>query len=484
MQDRYSFDHTGGRFLSSREAHPLVNQLNKFLYSPVYMVLVAGLTLLSNVFACEIIAYPLIIAIGIYTILFCRDMLPTMPLFACGYITPSVANNPGRNSGSIFYPANGGWLIIGLLLLVCVALIVRFSLDKSLRTKLFKDKRTLWPGFALLGISFFLSGIGSQHYTEVFSRNLAFALLQIISMSALYWFFSGAVYWEKAPKNYFSWIGLMLGVVITCELANIYLTGNVIQDGMIRREAIFTGWGTYNNIGGLLVTFLPFPYYFASQSKKHAWMHHLLGLLMLTGIIFSNSRGAILCAMVIYAVCTVLTLWKGNKRIQNLAAYVVSFALVVAVCYCYQEEIGQVFLALINKKLESSGRDQIYLAGLQQFLRNPLFGGSFFPETELPTWAINQGFVAFFPPRWHNTLVQMTASCGSLGLLAYGWHRVQTTCLFLKTNNRTVEKAFLALSILALLGTSLLDCHLFNVGPAMYYSLALAYGEHSAQKEL
>jgi len=33
------------------------------------------------------------------------------------------------------------------------------------------------------------------------------------------------------------------------------------------------------------------------------------------------------------------------------------------------------------------------------------------------------------------------------------------------------------LSILALLLTSLLDCHFFNIGPTMFYSILLAFAE-------
>lgn len=483
MQDRYEFDHSGGRYLSSREAHPWINQLNRFLYSPQYMVLVAALTLISNVFGGEMIAYSIIIAIGIYTILFCRDFLPTMPLFVCGYITPSVANNPGKNSASIFYPANGGLILVGLLILVLIAMIARFSLDRSLRRKLFRDKRSFGISFGLLAVAYLLSGMGSEHYESVYLRNFLFALIQFASIAGLYWFFSGTVYWEKAPKNFFHWMGLMVGVVLLLELANIYLTGGVIVDLMIKREQIFTGWGNYNNIGGLLATMLPFPYYFASQSQKHPWLHHVLGLGMLSGVILSNSRSAILFAALIYVLCMVLVLWKGKNRIQNGIVYAVTMLLAVTLLFRFWDIIEQVFLPLINKKLEPSGRIQIYTAGIQQFLRNPIFGGSFFPETLQPSWAVNQGFIYFFPPRWHNTLIQIAASCGLLGLAAYGIHRAQTVALFCNQKNRTMRKAFVGLSVLVLLGTSLLDCHLFNVGPAFYYSVALAFAEHGVDEE-
>ena len=483
MQDRNEFDHSGGRYLSSREARPWINQLNRFLYSPQYMVLVAALTLISNVFGGEMIAYSIIIAIGIYTILFCRDFLPTMPLFVCGYITPSVANNPGSSSSSIFYPANGGLLLAGLLVLVLLTLLIRLSFDSALRTKLFTTKRILWPGLLFLGISYLLSGIGSLYYGQVYGRNLLFALLQFASFACLYWFFCGAVYWEIAPRNYFAWLGTMVGIVLLLELGNIYLSNDLFVNGKIKRDYIFTGWGNYNNIGALLAAMLPFPYYFASQSRKHSWIYHILGLLIFAGVIFSNSRGAILFAGMIYTACIFLVLWKCKNRIQNCIAYVVAITLAVGIIFCLGDRITQVFAEIIHMQFAPSGRDQIYIDGIRQFLRNPIFGGSFFPETEQPSWAVNQGFIYFFPPRWHNTLIQIAASCGLLGLVAYGIHRAQTVALFCNKKNRTMRKAFVGLSVLVLLGTSLLDCHLFNVGPAFYYSVALAFAEHGVDEE-
>ena len=60
-------------------------------------------------------------------------------------------------------------------------------------------------------------------------------------------------------------------------------------------------------------------------------------------------------------------------------------------------------------------------------------------------------------------------------MAAYLFHRVETAKMFLQ--KQSVGKAFIALSILTLLGTSLLDCHLFNVGPVLFYSMALAFAE-------
>ena len=40
---------------------------------------------------------------------------------------------------------------------------------------------------------------------------------------------------------------------------------------------------------------------------------------------------------------------------------------------------------------------------------------------------------------------------------------------------------YVGLSVAVLLATSMFDCHLFNVGPTLFYSMALAFGENTAR---
>ena len=83
---------------------------------------------------------------------------------------------------------------------------------------------------------------------------------------------------------------------------------------------------------------------------------------------------------------------------------------------------------------------------------------------------------AVLPARWHNTVIQLLASCGLVGLLCYSVHRLQTIGMFWQKRHSDV--VFIGFSVLALLIMSLLDCHFFNIGPTLFYSIALAFAEH------
>ncbi len=480
MKDRADFDSTGGRFLAPRDASPVSDAINSFIYSNWYIAFIGVLTLISNIFSAELFVYPLYFSIAIYIALFCRDTLPMMPLFAFGYVSPSLGNNPGKNPESIFYPDQGGIFLLLMAAALLLSMVVRIAMDRPFRQRFFCTKRSLGFGMLLLGAAYLLSGIGSENYESVMWKNLLFAALQFVSVAGLYWYFSGSVQWERVRKSYFASIGLGVAIVLLAELLNIYLSGNVIIDGAIDRAGILTGWGIHNNIGGLLAMMLPFAYYFASQSKRSAWLFHLLGLVILCGVVFSNSRSSIIGAGCIYLISLMIILSNAKNKWQVVFSYAVDAVLLLTCVLLFKDRIASVFRVLLEVGFNPNGRDTIYKDAVMQYIKYPVLGESFYIEASQWHFFKIEKFNSIFPFRWHNTIAQIAASCGTVGLIAYGIHRVQTVALFFKKENRTTSKIFIGLSVLVLLGTSLLDCHFFNIGPALFYSMALAFAEHSS----
>lgn len=451
---------------------PRIQAINHFISSPAYIALIGLLTVISNLFGAELLVYTTFVAFGIYICLFCNDCLSIMPIVICCYIAPSTQNNPGSNKDSIFFPQNGGIYLIALGVLFVIALIFRLASDPDLGGKrFFSQKRKLLAGMLILGASYYLSGIGYEKYGELALRNLTFATVQFASVAACYYVFAGAVRWDKAPKDFFCWVGLMVGAVVLAEILGIYLSGKAIVNGTIRWSNIVTGWGIHNNMGGMLAMMIPFPFYFANRSSK-GWCFHLLAAAYMAGVCMTCSRTSMLFGGLVYGGCLIYTLIRSRSKWAWLL-YAVAAVIAVLV---FHKALYSIFRDLFEKGLSLSNRDTIYREGFKQFLNYPVFGGTFYaidyPMIEFSTVG---AFSAFFPPRWHNTIIQMLASCGSVGLIAYCIHRAQTVWLFVK--QRTFEKTFIGLSILVLLGTSLLDCHFFNVGPTLFYSMALIFAE-------
>lgn len=461
----------------------LRQRFDKFLYSPAYFVVLGSLSVLANVFGRELIAYSILIPLAICVCLFGRDLLPLMPVFACAYISPSAANNPGVNEKSIF-SLSGGGIYLGILLAVLVgSLIYRLVKDPDFGGKKFlNQKRKLLSGMCALGITYAISGLCSGHWAEYGWRNLLFAAIQFVAVAGLYWLFSGSVKWEQAPKAYVYWMGICVGYVLVAELLSIYLTKEIWVGGTIHREHIFTGWGNYNSMGALLAIMIPLPFYLAIKGRFR-WFGLLSAFVFLAALLFTCSRVSMIMGALIFVISYVFYLIHSRHAKGRIVIYAISALIPIVVLTVFWKEIQSLLGRMSDIGFESiAERSKGYAEGIKQFLKYPIFGGTFFPVNfkELYVWAQVDNFTALFPPRWHNTVIQLLATGGVVCLFGYIVHRVQTVKLFLK--NPSGDKTFVALSILALLLASLLDCHFFNVGPVLLYSAMLAFTEFKLDK--
>lgn len=462
-----------------------VRILNDFLRSPAYIIVLASLTVVFNLLALDISTYTAYLVIGIFVALFGDDLLALMPIVIFCYIAPSPMNNPGsgRNHGSIFYPENGGYVLYFLFAIFLVCLILRLVKDPEIGGRHFiRAKRSLMGGMLYLGAAYLLSGFGMVEYFDIFLNNLLFAVIQFAAVFVMYYLFSGAVKWNFVRRDYFIWIGLAVGFVVLPQLLENYFSGRIFMPGTntIDRELMYTGWGMHNNIGGLMAMMIPFPFYLAAKQKK-GWIYTILATVLMIGVVISCSRASMIVGAVAYCVCAVLLIRGGQNRKENLRVFQIAGIAVVAVCLVFFRKLMDVFDLFFEELFLISQRDNLFEYGMKQFFQHPIFGGSFFPQGEYVPWTwITSEMGEFFPPRWHNSFVQVAASCGLVGLGAYGLHRYQTVRLFMK--RPSAEKQCIAIYLCLLLVLSLFDCHFFNVGPTLLYSMALAFAEKIDEK--
>ena len=467
-----------------------IKSINRIILSPWGVGILGLLTVLAFVFSLEVEFYTFVVLYAIYVGLFADDLSPIMPLFILCYVTPSTSNNPGMNDQGLFYGSTAIYLVCIVAVGVLV-LLLRIALDKDFGLRrLFTTKRTLLVGIIALGASYFLSGIAHEQYPEYAKGNLLFAFLQFASIFLLYFILSATVKWDKFNLDYFAWCGLIMGFVVSAEVIWLYFTNNVITDGVILRGNITSGWGCYNNIGAIISMSIPFAFYFAAR-KKRSSIFLLIGCLLFGMVILSGSRGSLIGAMYAIISCFIFTDFYGHYKKEYRITAMTILCIVATVSLIFPKELSEVFKQIPNiAHLENgslvvndSGRFEIDANGWKIFLRNPIFGQSFYPiEYELYSFAQMAEFNSFFPPRWHNTVIQMLASCGIVGMLAYSYHRIDTFRLYFK--KRTQTNTYILHFIITLLVMSLLDCHFFNVGPVLFYSIALAVMEYGQEKTI
>lgn len=450
--------------------------LNKFLYSPVYLIYMGMLTLFCNVMGWEAYTYPVLLLTGIYVCLFARDMLPIFPIFACGYISPSLSNNPGLENDSIFSPTSfSGILLWSLLVLLAVSLVYRLVTDPDFGGRKFLNKkRDLLPGMLVLAITYAISGVTSGQWSEFGLRNLLFSFIQLVAVAGLYYLLSGAVQWERSPRDYLSWTAICVGYILVAEVLNIYASRGVITNGIISRDRIITGWGHYNSIGALLTIVIPLT--FLLTGKRYGGFAYLSAMLFYVILLFTCSRGSIFVGTVVFIASYILSLIHSRNARRQLWAHMLLLVVLIYGVVSFWDKLLILFDDLKRVGFESPGREVMYEEGIKQFLKFPVFGGSFYPVDYWPdAWATAETFTMLFPPRWHNTIIQLLATGGVCCLAGYLLHRIQTIKLFLK--NCTTEKLIVGMSVVALLMASMVDCHFFNVGPVLTYSAVLAFVE-------
>lgn len=453
----------------------IMHRFNEFLYSRWYLVAVTLLTIAGNAFSLELFTYSIFALLIAYTCVYSRDLLPIMPLFIHAYIVPSSRNNPGCKEATIFSLEHGGILVICLAVLIGASLLYRVVRD---RKRFFGRKYKLLPGILLLLLAYVVGGIGSGNPLSVQGKSAFFGLMQGCTILIPYFLFCGGVDWEEVDREHFSWIGVSVGCVLLAEILWLYLTADVIIDGSIERDNLYTGWGICNNIGGMLIMMIPAAFHLSLKKYYRNWFGVLAASAFLIGAYFTCSRAAMIIGSGIYFLCFLLMLRYADDPKRPALIFFFFVVCLVTIVIVRWDRVKVLFEFIIRRGLKPSKRDIVYPNGLKLFMENPLLGTTFYPPAELAPYdfSSSEAFSSFFPPRWHNTIIQLLASCGLFGLISYLLHRLQTLKLFLR--KPCARKLFTAASILTLLLASLLDCHFFNIGPTLFYSMALAFGEN------
>lgn len=468
---------------------PFVRKINKILDSNAFVIAVTAFMLIANLFGLELVFYGFCGLTVFYLGLFGTDFRLLIPMFTLCYITPGTSNNPGLRDETLFSMERGGAWIFAFAGIALLAFLFRACVDSRVGfAKLKRIPRLLW-GMLALAVAYLLSGIGSDGYVEIAKNNLVFAALQILALAVPFLAVSVGVRWERLPASYLPTVGLSVGIATGIQVVSLYFLNTVIlEDGSIFRGNLVTGWGHYNNMAVLIAMAIPFAFYFVYKGR-HVLFHSMLAVLLVAFAVASCSRAGILGACGIYVFCSLCVLWKSKSRRARISVLIglgASGVALVAALFLLRGSLEAAFAT----GLESSARLELYKEGLKAFSKTPLLGSSFFHLNRVvaaggdPHWIFSDvaEFNAFFPGRWHNTAIQLLASCGLVGLLAYAFHRYQTVLLVLKKPN--AEKSFAAISLATLLALSLVDCHLFNIGPMLFYSCALAVMENALSDEI
>ena len=439
--------------------------LRRFYDGIIYPIAVAVIIFISYALGQELIGETIILLMLAVALLVCSDLKPLfMPLLSFLFIvSPRHVHMAGALAIYSDYYKNAVPYIVGLGVFMVAVFILRFVIWGGVRP-LFTKKNSLGWWVLPLIISLMLNGIGNPDYTP---KNLIIALLCIVCWYLVYLVFYHNLSRDKKTIDHFFKTCMVINGLLVSELVYVYISNGAFDDGIVTKSELFMGWGIQNNLGGILTVLLPANVYFCfkERSLKRGVVFYLLCLFNLVATVFSLCRSAILVSFLLAFLSIIYILSKAPlKKLYALMTAGLA-AIVILVVFIFFDRAMDFFDRLINIQSGSSGRFDLWLAAIEEFIKFPWFGSGFYASR------LNS-YTGFFPGFYHNTIIEITSTCGVFGIFGYCLYRVKTIEIIFKKRN--FYSVFLGATVMALLFGSLLDNHMFNVYPSFYAAIALA----------
>lgn len=455
MKSEFLFFVKKGELMST-----VISKMQSFYNGFIYPLIIFSAVIIAHTFSIELLAVIVILASVLPGLIICKDLkfiISPLILFIFAFSEKSV-------SSGIFFEAP--YLIAIIISAICFSgcLIAHFAIHKkSVNFKAFTTSPLLF-GFIFLTISFFFNGI--LNFDGYQYGNIIYATILTLCLVGVFILFSINLSNDIDLPRYIFYILFLTSILLTMQLFLGFINQIQITDGQIVKESVMFGWGMWNNMGGMLAFLLPIHFYFASTVKKYGFVFYFTGLVSFFAIVLTLSRSSLLVASIIIIISIVASCVVGvNKKTNTIISVIVALVGIVGIIVLW-DKISEILGDYLARGFDDNGRFEMYGHGIANYIFNPIFGGGFYSS-----YVLEHQFISFLPFRYHNTIIQMMATCGTLGLVAYIWHRFETIKLVIK--KRSVYTFFSSLAIVSMLCCSLLDNHFFNLYPTFIYSIIL-----------
>ncbi len=460
--------------------NPVMQKILSFFDSEWFPVAYAALTLICSFVGFEIVFFALTAVLIWFITLFGRDSKPLLAIVVLFIYAISQRHTPQPPYNSDYLYGTPFLATVGTLAVITLGVLVFRLVAYPSTGNVFRGRPVARWGLFALAAALILNGVFYGEYTFA---NLLLGVVIAFSFLFFYIYFYHTLEWKDTTAVSVARILSLACGVIFLQLVEAYLFDGIIVDGSIAKYNIVLGWGMSNNAGGMLAMFTPALFYLAYK-EKHGWIYYLLGLLSFFGVIMTCSRTSVLAGAVAVLACIVLLAIRGrNVRAIRIADIVLAVCVIVF-CIIFRAKILELFQYYSDRGFDDSGRFEIWLNGMKRFLQAPIFGVGFYTPIA-PDWSYNiENWL--LPDMYHNTYVQLFASCGIVGVLAYTLHLGQGLVLCFR--KFTPERLFYFIVLLVLTGMSMADNHIFHIFPALVYSMLFAlcekdYGHKKAQAD-
>ena len=232
-----------------------------------------------------------------------------------------------------------------------------------------------------------------------------------------------------------------------------------------------------NYMASVLLMSLPMPCVFI---KKSNW--HLLSMgAMMAALLLVGSRSGLVFGPIILLACAIY-IFCVNKKSRKLYL-IIAAVLAIPVIFAAIKWVPDFYARrLVNGKFINSDETRVKFItqGIQDFRNHPIFGIGVASQLNLHIFkGIIPGSLVFY----HNFIVQIFASMGLMGVLAYAWNGFERIKLLWKM--RKTRLIVYGFSYVAILLMSLTNPGIFCPFPeASLMTLLFAYIENEQNNEL
>lgn len=442
------------QFMEQLKNSRFAQNTQKVLSSPFFVIAIFCMTFILSVFKLTVPSFIILGLLIAFVFVTQKDIKPIIVL-VLNCILSLTQNLVLSNIDKI-----------ALLICVCIvflSLIYYFVCSFAVEKKKFVFGKLFWGWVAVTIVGAGLAGLLATDYEHIYSLRFLGIMCVILLLYIL--LVNGT---DESVKDYTAFVFMCFGVVACFQVIVFYATcGDPVL--AFHQKALRIGWGMTNTIAPALGLCIPATIYLAS--KKFPQIYLPIAILMYVTVLFTFSRAGMLCSTIILPVALIYGLLVTKNRLH----YGITLLTLVLVCggvftICLQNgKIDDWFSFTKSLGFDDNGRFEVWKYGWEDFKRNKIFGAGFYGE---------DGIALVGPlKKYHNTILQILACSGIVGVVAFGFHYYQRYKLMF--TKLSVCKAFWLFSLAIYEGCALLD-----VGMVMFFiQMMLVFVFTSCEKE-
>ena len=465
-----------------REKNRIITRLVEFQNSTLYPILFAVICIISGVSGRAVYLpciWILTLAV-VFSILFSDDLkvvlVPAiMIFFSIGFDSESVLAGFGIASLANFLTA---------LSIMLLALAWRIGASGVLKGFLKKRGSFFW-GIVALDAVFILNGVFSAQWKPI---NLLFGFLAATVLTVFYGIFVLLLENSKNLASYACKAIVCAGAIASAQTIIIVIrqikSGELVINGFptIGRWFLHLSWGPPTITAAVIALAIPAALYLA-RNCRFPVLSCSLSLFFLIMTVIIDTRSAFVCGGLFFLIGIIICCFKNKNKVANRIFAISVFALAAIAITVFIIKTGNTkdilkrvfselriaFLLSDNASFTDifGARAKIWAEGLQNFLSAPVFGAGF------AAGMFNEGASAHF--MYHNVIVELLASTGVVGVLAFTVHLKQIIVVAFR--KFSLDRLIILFVPLIILGMSMLDNFFFLPNFTMIYALFIAIAE-------